>query len=409
MNITELRELQTEFEQVRQDLNSGYKRIEKLRRKFVTDYSVERILNLELDEYVVGKDDKSTFCNRIENELNDWGNIHGSNAKKFGLYFGVLGDDLDRKYRIGKRRFGTEHNQALQAILQSIRELIENKTNTKLIKRNPISPMFKGKILSVYYPNEFLNIFSASHLNYFINNLALDNNSKSEIDKQALLLTYKNNDSIMKNWSIYEFSKFLYFSFGNPKDEIKEKDLPKELRDFKLKDFPPIESLKFDFVNLETEEFEPSNTQHTKRENKKPNYLDRSKKFKRIGDRGEQIVLRAERQFLEKNGKLDLAKKVDHIAERDDRVGFDILSYELDGTEKPIEVKATLRKVGRSKIFLSANELKISEEKENYHFYIIYETGSKRPKIWKIKAEKLMSDKNIIKEPVLYQLNLNTK
>lgn len=409
MNITELREFQTEFEEIRKDLNSGYNRIEKLRRKFVKDYSVERILNLELDEYVVGKDDKSTFCNRIENELNEWGNIHGSNAKKFGLYFGVLGDDLDRKYRIGKRRFGTEHNQALQEILQSIRELIENKTNVKLIKRNPISPMFKGKILSVYYPNEFLNIFSASHLNYFINNLALDNNSKSEIDKQALLLTYKNNDSIMKNWSIYEFSKFLYFSFGNPKDEIKEKDLPKELRDFKLKDFPPIESLKFDFVNLETEEFEPSNSKQAKGKNKKPDYLGRSKKFKRIGDRGEQIVLRAERQFLEKNGKADLAKKVDHIAERDDRAGFDILSYELDGTEKPIEVKATLRKVGRSKIFLSANELKISEEKENYHFYIIYETGSKRPKIWKIKSEKLISDKNIIKEPVLYQLNLSTK
>ena len=409
MNNTELRELQTEFEQIRKDLNSGYKSIEKLRIKFVKDYSVERILSLELDEYVVGKDDKSTFCNRIENELNEWGNIHGSNAKKFGLYFGVLGDDLERKYRIGKRRFGTEHNQALQEILQSIRELIENKTDTKLIKRNPISPMYKGKILSVYYPNEFLNIFSASHLNYFINNLTLDNNSKSEIDKQALLLTYKNNDSIMKNWSIYEFSKFLYFSFGNPKDEIKEKDLPKELRDFKLKDFPPIESLKFDFVSLETEEIEPSNSKQTKGKNKKPDYLGRSKKFKRIGDRGEQIVLRAERQFLEKNGKLDLAKKVDHIAERDDRAGFDILSYELDGSEKPIEVKATLRKVGRSRIFLSANELKISEEKENYHFYLIYETGSKRPKIWKIKAEKLISDKNIIKEPVLYQLNLSTK
>ena len=409
MNITELRELQTDFEQIRKDLNSGYMRIEKLRRKFVKDYPIERILNLELDEYVVGKDDKSTFCNRIENELNEWGNIHGSNAKKFGLYFGVLGDDLKRKYRIGKRKFGTEHNQALKEILKSICELIENETDTKLIKRNPISPMFKGKVLSVYYPNKFLNIFSASHLNYFINNLALDNNSKSEIDKQALLLTYKNNDSLMKNWTVYEFSKFLYFSFGNPKDEIKEKDLPKELRDFKLKDFPPIESLKFDFVNLETEEFETSKSKQSKGKNKKTDYLGRSKKFKRIGDRGEQIVLRAERQFLEKNGKFDLAKKIDHIAERDDSAGFDILSYELDGTEKPIEVKATLRKVGRSKIYLSANELKKSEEKENYHFYIIYETGSNRPKIWKIKAEKLNSDKNIIKEPILYQLNLSTK
>lgn len=213
----------------------------------------------------------------------------------------------------------------------------------------------------------------------------------------------------MKKWTIYEFSKFLYFSFKKPNDEIKDKDLPKELRDFKLKDFPPIETLKFDFVNLKTEEFQPPKSITGKYPIGKPDYLGRSKKFKRIGDRGEQIVLRAERQFLERNGKSELAKKIEHIAERDDRAGFDILSYELDGTEKLIEVKATLRKIGRSKIFLTANELKISQERQNYHFYIIYEAGSKRPKIWKVEAAELISDKNIIKEPVLYQLNLSTK
>ena len=410
MNITELRELQTEFELIRKDINSEFKNIEALRKKFVKNYTVDKILNLKLDEYVVGKDDKSTFCNRIENELNQWGNIHGSNAKKFGLYFGVLGNDIERKYRIGKRRFGTDYNKALQEILNSIKELLENMDNTELIKRNPISPMFKGKILSVYFPNDFLNIFAASHLNYFINNLAINNNSKSEIDKQALLLSCKNNDLIMKNWSIYEFSRFLYFSFGNPKDEIKEENLPKELRKFKLKDFPPIETLKFDFVNLKTEEMEePKKPKKNTGKNKKPDYLGRSKKFKRIGDRGEQIVLRAEKQFLEKNGKQNLAKKINHIAEKDDTVGFDILSFDLSGNEKQIEVKATLSKIGNSKIFLSANELKIAQEKDNYFFYIVYEAGSKKPKIWRIRATELLNDRNIIKEPILYQLNMRTK
>ena len=410
MKITELRELQTEFEPKRKNILSEFKNIEVLRKKFVKDYSVNKIINLKLDEYVVGKDDKSSFCNRLENELNPWGNIHGSNAKKFGLYFGVLGNDKERKYRIGKRRFGTDYNHALQEILNSIKELIENKDNTKLIKRNPISPMFKGKILSVYYPNDFLNIFAASHLNYFVNNLALDNNSKSEIDKQALLLSYKNNDSIMKNWSIYEFSNFLYFSFGNPKDEMKEKDLPKQLRRFKLKDFPPIEMLKFDFVNLKTEEIvEPKKLSKNTTKNKKPDYLSRSKKFKRIGDRGEQIVLRAEKQFLEKNGKHNLAKKIDYIAEKDDTVGFDILSFDKNGNERQIELKATLSKIGNSHIFLSENELKVAQENDKYFFYIVYEAGSKKPKIWRIKAAELLNDRNIIKKPVLYQLNMKTK
>ena len=97
--------------------------------------------------------------------------------------------------------------------------------------------MFKGKILSVYYPNDFLNIFSAKHLNYFINILGLDNESKSELDKQALLLNFKKSDKVMQKWSVYEFSKFLYASFGNPNNEIKEEKISKELKDFKLKDF----------------------------------------------------------------------------------------------------------------------------------------------------------------------------
>lgn len=410
MNLIELRELQTEFEPIKKETNKEFKKIEALRKLFVKDYSVDKILNLKIDEYVVGKDDKSTFCNRLENELNQWGNIHGSNAKKFGLYYGVLGKDQERKYRIGKRGFGTNYNQALQKILFYIKELVENKNNLKLIKRNPISPMVKGKILSIFYPNDFLNIFAASHLNYFINNLALVNNSKSEIDKRALLLSYKNNDLIMKNWSIYEYSKFLYFSFGNPKDEIKENDIPKELREHKLKDFPPIETLKFDFVNLKTEKIEkPNESKNNTKKTKKPDYLGRSKRYKKIGDRGEQIVLRAETQFLEQKGKYNLAKKIEHVAEKDDTLGFDILSYDENENKKQIEVKTTLGKVGSSKIFLSANELKVAQENDNYFFYIVYEAGSKKPKIWRIKAAELLNDLNLIKEPVLYQIHMKTK
>jgi hypothetical protein len=407
MKITELRDNQIEFEKIRAESNSGFKEINNLRKKFTSDYPINGITELTKEEYVVGKGD-STFCNRIENDLNEWGNIHGSPATKFGLYFGKYGEDKTRKYRIGRREYGTDENTALKRILSAIVELLENKDDFEILKKNPISPMYKGKILSVYFPNDFLNIFSAKHLNYFINILGLDNDSKSELDKQALLLKYKNSDKVMKEWSVYEFSKFLYKSFGNPNDEIKEENISKELKDFKLNDFPPIESLKFDFVDLQTNEF-PESKGKKKNKGTKIDYSNRSKKFKRIGDRGEQIVLRAERQFLKKNGKKNLADLVDQISERDDSVGYDIKSYELDGTEKLIEVKSTLRKIGKSNVFLSANELQVAENEKNYYFYIIYEVGTKRPKIWKVKGSDLLNDSNIVKEPILYKLNMNTK
>ena len=249
MNITEIREFQIEFEKIKSDIKSEFKHIDSIRKKFIKDYPLSKIPFLTKDEFVVGKG-SSSFCNRMENELNSWGNIHGSPAIKFGLYFGKLGEDKDKKYRIGKRSFGTEENIALSNILNSIKQLIEEKDNIQVLKNNLISPMFKGKILSVYHPDKFLNIFSATHLNYFINYLGLDNSSKNELDKQALLLNYKNKDLVMKNWSNYEFAKFLYVSFKNPNDELKDKNITKELKGFKQKDFPPIEKVKIKFVRL---------------------------------------------------------------------------------------------------------------------------------------------------------------
>ena len=79
MQIKELREYQIEFEKIRISISPKFKKLFKLREKFTKDYTIKVISSLNLDEYVTGKGGPS-FCNRIENELNAWGNIHGSSA-----------------------------------------------------------------------------------------------------------------------------------------------------------------------------------------------------------------------------------------------------------------------------------------------------------------------------------------
>jgi len=213
----------------------------------------------------------------------------------------------------------------------------------------------------------------------------------------------------MRNWTIYEFSKFLYFAFNSPKETAKDNDFPKELTKYKLNDFPPIETLKQTFVSLTTIETKLNKEPKGNSKNKKIDYPSRSKNYKKIGDRGEQVVLRAEVDFLKKNGKSNLALKIDHVASNYDSLGYDILSYDLDGTAKPIEVKSTLKPAGLNKLFLTANELRVSQEIPNYHFYIVFEVGSKSPQIWRIKASDLIEDNNVNKEPILYELNFKTK
>ena len=268
--------------------------------------------------------------------------------------------------------------------------------------------MFKGKILSVYYPNQFLNIYSAKHLNHFINILSLDNSSKQELHKQEVLLNFKNNDAVMKEWTVYEFSKFLYTQYGAPNDETKAENISNALKEKLTKDFPPIEKIKFKYVDLETKKVERKN-QKNQSSTRKIDYAQRTKRFKRIGDRGEQIVLRAEKKRLEKNNRKDLSKLIDHIAKRDDSAGYDIISYETNGEKRYIEVKTTLKQIGNNNIFLSANELEVSKRIKNYYFYIVYEADQNIPKIWRVKGDKLMNNDDIEMVPTQYRINIHTK
>jgi hypothetical protein len=408
MKINELREYQLEFEKRRSELKKDFKEVTLLRNKFVRDYSISRIQKLKLDEYIIGKGE-NTFCNRIENELNAWGNMHGSPAWKFGVYFGKYREDKRKDYRIGKKDFGDDIQVAYENVKQEIIKLInDGKTeNYEALKANLISPMFKGKILSLYYPKKYLNILSTKHLDYFISLLGIENSSESELDKRSCLMNLKNSDSVMKYWSILEFTRFLYLSFGNPNDEINDKKLPKALKGLKLKDFPPIEKISSEAVELTVCEL-PVKTKRRKG-NIKPNYEGKSKNAKRIGDRGELVVLKFEKDYLKQNNKERLSKKVKHISKSDDRAGYDIQSFEINGDKKFIEVKSTLNPIGKGQIQITDNEYNISQELSNYYIYIVYDAGGLRPKIWPVKANDLLKNKYIKLTPVLYRIELKTK
>jgi hypothetical protein len=71
-------------------------------------------------------------------------------------------------------------------------------------------------------------------------------------------------------------------------------------------------------------------------------YALRQKRAEEIGSWGEKHVLDQERLRLESAGRADLAARIQHIALTDVGAGFDVLSFEVDGAERRIEVKTTV-------------------------------------------------------------------
>jgi hypothetical protein len=90
---------------------------------------------------------------------------------------------------------------------------------------------------------------------------------------------------------------------------------------------------------------------------------ERDARNRKLGKQGEELVFAHEQLRLRAVDRLDLAKKVEWTSEvRGDGAGYDIRSFDLDGSERLIEVKTT-NGPAKTPFFLSENERAFSHER----------------------------------------------
>ncbi|VUT28268.1 MAG: hypothetical protein SYNGOMJ08_00837 [Candidatus Syntrophoarchaeum sp. GoM_oil] len=413
MELEDLRSKQAHFEHMRQDRQKDYKNLEKCRRKFIKIFTITKIENMGKDDYVEGKringkPDENTFCYWVEWRTEGLGRIQGARADKFGLYV----DKKTQQYKFLKK-FSNE-NDAIEFLKTKIVKLIEfgKSENLEKIKEIELSPMFKGKILFLYYPKKFVNIFAETNVDGFLKNLEIyhDNKNLDLIDKREILLGWKNKDSVMKKWSMVEFSDFLYNELGRPPKKEQTPDELKDYIDFE-EDYPDPEKAKPEFITLK---ISPEKIQSSSKKGiGKSGMVDfekENKRQQRLGEQGELVVFRKEKTFLIENDQKDLAEKVELISKKDTFAGYDILSYELNGTKKYIEVKSTNSSPSNIASFLiSINEYTKAKTIKNYNIYIVFETKSENPKIWKIKNPFKYEGKGLYLTSINFRVMINTK
>ena len=105
----------------------------------------------------------------------------------------------------------------------------------------------------------------------------------------------------------------------------------------------------------------------------KINYLEREQRNRNLGAFGEELVIEYEKWDLIRKGKEKFSEQIRWISkEEGDGAGFDILSKDLNGKDKYIEVKTT--KLGKeTPFYFSRNELLFSQEHaEQYNLYRLF-------------------------------------
>lgn len=304
---------------------------------------------MTLDEYVIGKGTAS-FCACVEAKTKSWANIQGATANKFGIYFGKTKSDFLMQYRFTKK-FGKTKSEAFNGVKEALLNLVKagESKNFSEIDENRLSQMFKAKILSLYFPELYLNVCSSEHLEQISLEMGIPE-QRFVSEYQNLLVEKKSANKITKYWSNPKFMSFLY--------------------------------AKYIYGNLNTS---PSVTvkKPRKKSRRRVNFEDIAANRDAIGKASEEFAIEWERNRLIGLGYQEQAAKIE---DRRDipSYGYDYLSFSAPGHERYIEVKS----VGRDRkekcfrFYLSETELSVSNSAESsgdYYFYLVFYSNDGKP------------------------------
>ena len=108
------------------------------------------------------------------------------------------------------------------------------------------------------------------------------------------------------------------------------------------------------------------------------NYLEREAQNQKLGNAREQFIINFERARLKRAGRESLADRIEQVSiTQGSSAGFDILSFEKNGTDRFIEAKTT--KYGKNTpFFVTRNELKFSQDNApRYFLYRLFKFRTK--------------------------------
>lgn len=354
----------------------------KIRDRFVKQFTLDKLKTMSIDDYVEGKDSKSSFCYQIEHKMKSIGDIRGSFANsKFVLHYSK--EKKDYTFQSGK--FGSNLEEVFINVRKEIVKLVEDGANDNLsgLEENKLSNMFRGKIYFVYYPEKTLPIYNSNHIDFFMRNMGLSyNDDLSYFSKIKMMLQWKNDSTVFKDFSNLEFMHFLYGSYGF-KDEI---DI--------IKGKKALSKIEVEFITDQT--IIDRVVKQSTKAHRTPNFEEINRKKSAVGMNGELFALGYEQKQNKKYAS-DIK-----IVSDNPSLGYDIISYDANGNEKHIEVKTcSSGSLDKIDFYISSNEYGKLQNDPLYVLYYVCGLSSNKPKIIALSKENLV---DVTFTPVAYQI-----
>lgn len=215
-----------------------------LREEFVQRFPKEKLGDLSLEQYALGHEkSKDSFCYWLERKTRYLGSILGGSSAKFGVYYGN-----DRKWH-----WNNVYNSAEDAgrrITNGLAELVSAAEKGRfndldVIGAEGLGPnrlSLRCKPLNLYFPDEFLPIYTFKALDHFAKVLGVTLQGDI-LERNRQLLRHIRTLPEFEGFDTYQMMRFLYQRFRpshesqggevmtpNPSPTPAQYDLPKELR-----------------------------------------------------------------------------------------------------------------------------------------------------------------------------------
>ena len=91
----------------------------RLREEFVNIFSIDKIASMKIEEYVVGLQNRNSFCYWLERTLHSLGNISGQASFKFGIWYSP-----SKETYCFQAKFGDNYEEAFKNVKSAILELL---------------------------------------------------------------------------------------------------------------------------------------------------------------------------------------------------------------------------------------------------------------------------------------------
>lgn len=139
------------------------------------------------------------------------------------------------------------------------------------------------------------------------------------------------------------------------------------------------------------------------------NYSEQQTISQKIGDRGEELVLRNEIEKTKGWGlPNETLSKVRRVSLESDDYGFDILSFDQEGNERYLEVKTTKTNGKNFSFILTRNEFETAKYYgKMYSFVIVFDILS-NPRIWYMGNPFVEEPYKVKIQPTQYRVDIKT-